>query len=797
MSTSDDPLARISAAFLRHPEGPAAEFLAVPGTAPRWLLPVCRGNLDRVLASWTPYRLTSRMLWNVIRLANGRGLLQALPGIRRVHLRNVNEIDWQSYGWRGIGSPIPLIYVGTAGPRQKAVIHLIDAPTGNCLAVVKAPLGAEAKDAIVQEAGVLSALAEEGYPFSPRLLHRDDSRGIAAQQFVPGKSGKRRFAPEYQELLRSLALRDEMSRLVDHAAAWHEQALGSLANAGRGELGLVQLALAELDDEHPLPRCWTHGDFAPWNIRQRTPGVSTLLDWEEAVRGGLPLQDAYHFLHLQDFLFGAQPRTHFAEVEAFAKTLEITPPRCRKLEIAYLVQAWLKCNWRGDRLRASYLLQTIALALRDHSASAWVERGRSRRLRLVSSHTPNIGTGRAQLLDTLVTQLNHAALPYCFLSGHEGSSATATSDVDIMFRPRDLHRLPSLLARVAQSAGAKLVQSIQHETSACYFVLARHEERHIAHLEVDCYSDYRRQRRAWLMAEKMLAGRRQGRCFSLPAVEDEFIYYVIKKILKQSITAGQLKRLQHLLARDPRGCKQGLARFWSGETASLLQQAIVAQDLAWMQRQLPMLLAELQRSPMLESPVRRVGQTLCAIGRILRRIRRPTGLSVVVTGSNRGLCAELADGLVCDLAPAFRRARRIWMADTVLSALAQPLKVWAARVRSTLVVRSASDDFPDNGGRRGLRRLVSGLARLCIRTDVRLVLRSGPSPNSAKQSIFFCRTIFLDADQPPEQILHAASAAILNWLALRTEKRLKLQGRMQQAVDHASEPAALGSAGLD
>jgi hypothetical protein len=737
------------------------------------------------------------MQWSVIRLANRRGMLQALPGLGKVHLSNAEGIDWRSYGWRGIRAPIPLIYVGTPGPRQKAVIHLVDGPTGNCLAVVKVPLGADAKEAIVQEACVLAALADECYPFSPRLLHRDDSRGIATQQFVPGKSGERRFGSEHQDLLRSLLLCDQTTRLADHAAAWHQQALPSLTNAGKGELGLVPLALAEVGDEHPLPACWTHGDFAPWNIRQCVHGVTTLIDWEETVRGGLPLQDAYHFLHIQDFVFGARGRTHFAEVEGLARILGIAPQPCRKLEIAYLVQAYLTCISRGDEGRASYLLQTLALVLGDHSASASFAMGHSRRLRLVASHAPNIGTVRAELLDALVAQLNHAEVPYCFLSGQEGSSGTATSDVDIMFRPQDLHRIPGLLARVAQSTGAKLVQSIQHETSACYFVLVRQDGKHISHLDVDCYGDYRRERRAWLPAEKMLAGRRQARNFSLPAVEDEFTYYVIKKVLKQSITARQLKRLQHLLACNSVGCRQRLAGFWPGETAVLLQRAIVEQDLDWLQGQLPELLAALRRTPEVESHFCRGRQRLREASRILRRISLPTGLSVMITGGNNGLRSELADGLVCNLAPAFRRARRVWTADTVLGALAQPPRVLAARVRSTLVVRSANEDFPATGVRRALRRLVSSWAGLGMGSDVRLVLRSGQSNNSDKKLSSFRRTIFLDADESPEQILHDANAAILNWLALRMEKRLKLQSRMQPAVDNGGERAALGSAGLD
>ena len=95
-------------------------------------------------------------------------------------------------------------------------------------------------------------------------------------------------------------------------------------------------ALSELCDFHRLPACWVHGDFAPWNIRHLPDGMVALLDWEDAQRSGLPLQDAFHFLHMQDYLFGARPAAHSSGLESFAKASGISPAHCRKLEIAYL-----------------------------------------------------------------------------------------------------------------------------------------------------------------------------------------------------------------------------------------------------------------------------------------------------------------------------------------------------------------------------------------------------------------------------------------------------------------------------
>ena len=109
---------------------------------------------------------------------------------------------------------MPVIYVGTPGPRQKAVVHLADPDSGRCRAIVKVPLQAAARAAIVRESGVLATLEQEACEVSPRLIYLDDSRGVATQRFLEGSSGSRKFLPEYQELLLSLALPDEHTTLA-------------------------------------------------------------------------------------------------------------------------------------------------------------------------------------------------------------------------------------------------------------------------------------------------------------------------------------------------------------------------------------------------------------------------------------------------------------------------------------------------------------------------------------------------------------------------------------------------------
>ena len=237
--------------------------------------------------------------------------MAAIPGTSVLQADKVCDCDWSLLGWQSSESPVPVIYLGTPGPRRKAVVHLVERESGRCRAVVKVPLTDEAKIAILREAEALQALGTEHVESAPHLLHTDRAKGITTQSFVEGRSGSRKLRPENWQLLRSLLLVGETTSLAEYTPEW-TQAVESFADGSAKSRFLA--AIDQVADDSPLPACWEHGDFAPWNIKQRTDGRCALVDWEEARRGGLPLLDVYHFLHIQDFLFGGRPRLHAAEI---------------------------------------------------------------------------------------------------------------------------------------------------------------------------------------------------------------------------------------------------------------------------------------------------------------------------------------------------------------------------------------------------------------------------------------------------------------------------------------------------
>ena len=549
-----------------------------------------------------------------------------------------------------------------------------------------------------------------------------------------------------------------------------------------------------------------HGDFAPWNIRHLPDGSVVLLDWEDAQRGGLPLQDAFHFFHMQDYLFGARPAVHSPDIEPFARTIGISSEHCRKLEIAYLAHSYLRRLAADEVKHSEYLLNALRVVLQARHQLPVPMIGspakRSQDVAQVTTFSPR-GCIRADLFAAVVAELNSAEIPYCVLSGHENHAANGSSDVDFMFHPMDMHRIAPLLAQAARGTSARLIQSMRHETSACHFVIAKDTGNEIGYFDPDCATDYRVQGRLWLSAEKVLARRRRCKNLYIPAIPDEFTYYLIKKVLKQSVADSQLRRLRHLYQRDPANCQEEILKFWSLATVRGVERALMASDISWFQSHMPGLLAELKTSDRAEGLVRRVRQKLQNGTRVILRTLHPTGMSVLVCGGEEKQRSALAEGLLWRLAPAFRRTKSLQVHPTGALGLVSRLhlagKVLIARLRSTLAVSASQEDKLLNRG------LSSFVARQILRPDLILVLTSGDEPtfSCVGRDIDFgfpvpkVRKIYLNSGLSTEQNAQQASRTILRWLAARLERRLSLErGHSSESnADPLSknlrEPAAL------
>ena len=250
--------------------------------------------------------------------------------------------------------------------------------------------------------------------------------------------------------------------------------------------------------------------------------------------------------------------------------------------------------------------------------------------------------------------LNAHQVSYCLLSGYDFTPGQPPSDVDLMVHPRDARRLPLLLQAAAEKMGGSLIQIIQHETAAWYTVIARRERSAISFLNPDITLDYRAGNRLWLRALDVLANRRPYRNFFLPAVEDQFIYYLLKKVMKGAVEASHILQLRNLYRANPFACRERILRFWGGNSACEIERALIQLDLAWLVSQSPELLQKLKKSDPVETIAERVSGHLRDASRIAERILYPTGMSVEISGADQQQRSEIAAALLEALAPAFR-----------------------------------------------------------------------------------------------------------------------------------------------
>lgn len=284
---------------------------------------------------------------------------------------------------------------------------------------------------------------------------------------------------------------------------------------------------------------------------------------------------------------------------------------------------------------------------------------------------------RCELWLAVIRGLNESGIPYCILGAADGAPELAGSDLDFAVPPAEHAAIPQLLAAAAARAGGQLVQAIRHETTATYFVITRQQGDTIGFLNPDCTTDYRRQGRLWMRAEELLRDRVLGfGGFFRPTPDVDFNYYLIKQVLKQTLTDRQWMKLAALYRRSPD--PELALSHWPQPSNMQIESALLRNDCAAFRELLPRLACELKSAPYRENHFARASAFVSDSTRLLSRASHPTGLFVRITKGWVEDRTKLADRLAKTMAPAFRRT---WVVSG-----SSPANILRALAESTLVI---------------------------------------------------------------------------------------------------------------
>ncbi len=467
-------------------------------------------------------------------------------------------------------------------------------------------------------------------------------------------------------------------------------------------------------------------------------------------------------------------------------------------------------------------------AAREGDAPALAERSPSNRgpsSRGPSDHAPS---DHDVLTARLWRYFRTRGIRFCVL-GAPGTGLGGDIDM-VIAHPRGRELLREIDG-FARDNGVAVVQALQHEWPAWYFVLAwRGDDGAPRYLQPDICADYLREARRVLAAEELLAEVREARDragrplgYPVPAPATAFAYYVVKKIAKGELTDRHGAWLAETWQRDPDGARAALARFWPEDEAALIARAAETGDWSELRGALPRLRRDLVRR-LPRSPAARAREGL----RRLRRILRPAGLTVAVLGPDGAGKTTLIERLIPILAPAFRRSRRFHLRPQLIARgraagpvenphaepargaaasaakvalfaldflLGHAVRIWPLKLRSTLVVfdRHYHDLLADPARYRyGAPRWVASLGALFVpRPDLWIVLDAPPATVQARKSeVGEAETarqraayralarrlgpaaVVVDADQPPDRVAADAAGAVLDHLAARFARRL-------------------------
>ncbi len=211
------------------------------------------------------------------------------------------------------------------------------------------------------------------------------------------------------------------------------------------------------------------------------------------------------------------------------------------------------------------------------------------------------------------------------LHGGEDGFERDLSDIDFVVDYQTFAQLPALIDAYCAQAEWQLCQILRHETTAAYFVCSAADDPSCA-VALDACSDYQRNGTVFLTAEELLKNHQPlawGGHGLAPA--NELRYRFAKAAAKNKEATAAAKEFARYPEEIRRDCAAWLRVRWNITLASWLV-ASIASALAGLRQQ------SNARPSLFQAGAPR---------RIVSRIRRPTGLLVVVGREEKGLATRL------------------------------------------------------------------------------------------------------------------------------------------------------------
>ncbi len=256
--------------------------------------------------------------------------------------------------------------------------------------------------------------------------------------------------------------------------------------------------------------------------------------------------------------------------------------------------------------------------------------------------------------------INQSGYPYCIVGGFDDFTFNRDGDIDIVIDYPDMNQgCHKLIYDYCKKRNLQLVQYLKHETIANYYIIwiRTSDTKENIFLKLDICSDYICNGRKYFSVEKILHSRIQVNDkngsnihYYIPSPENEFIYYLIKKIEKQQLSNAHKEHLSSVWNDAPEQAIKEVKRFWKEKEVNMIAKAAKTGNWDHVQKNI----IDLQKS--LHKSTRRFSFRwyFSEFKRFLKRIAYPTGIHIVFLGADGSGKSTVIDKVIKEITQAFR-----------------------------------------------------------------------------------------------------------------------------------------------
>ena len=220
-----------------------------------------------------------------------------------------------------------------------------------------------------------------------------------------------------------------------------------------------------------------------------------------------------------------------------------------------------------------------------------------------------------------------------------------TNDVDVLIKKTDFKKIETILKAFCEIENCKIVQIYHQEVFAKNIFLYKEATEEI--LNLDLYGKLHKNNNEFFTELEIFGQKKYYKEVSILNTHQEFFYYFIKKISKPNFSIETFSYLRNLYFEDQNNCDSAL-RTYLKKTGESISSAFLNDDFSFIVNNTEIILSDLDKKNV------PISYWIKDKIRILKRIIKPTGISIAFLGPDGSGKTTIINGLLNSNLP-FRR----------------------------------------------------------------------------------------------------------------------------------------------